>query len=114
MLANFAGVEENNKELIYQLDVRRRQAPVRVETRLAASRRHFYGILEEDGNRNTRIEGFLAFIEGHAAIALRRFMDDPHGLVDADRATLSFFFALQGSRTPHGVDQIKRLSDAGM
>lgn len=112
MLAYFAEVEDG-KELIYQLEVTRQEAPRRVETRLAASRRFFYGTLDDDGNRNTRVEGFLAFVESHAADALRRFLDHPGALGEADRATLSFFFALQSQRTPHGIEQIKQLGDAG-
>ena len=113
LLANFA-VSSNGKEWIYQLNSRERGAPRRVETHLAASRRHFYGILEEDGNRNTRVEGFLAFIEGHSAPALRQFLNDPLALEDADRPTLSFFFGLQAQRTPHGINQITQLGEAGL
>jgi len=49
----------------------------RVETKSAASRRYFYALLDEEGNRNNRIEGFLARVETYAAVALRAKLSAP-------------------------------------
>ena len=92
------------KELIYQLDIDSGSTQ-RVETKSAASRRYFYALLDEEGNRNNRIEGFLARVESHAAVALRTFLADPLALTPGDRATLSLFFALQDARTPISTER---------
>jgi len=98
LLSRFAQ-RVGDKELTFQLDIDTGENRS-VDIRQAASRRYFYAILDDEGNRNNRIEGFLAFVETHAAEALRNFLADPLKPAPGDRATLSFFFALLDARTP--------------
>lgn len=72
----------------------------------AASRRWFYTLVNESGERDNRPETYLALVDGHAAEALGRFLDEPTALAPGDRATLAYFFALLGTRTPHGVERL--------
>lgn len=89
-------------ERVHQLDVSTgANRSVRIDE--AASRRWFYAIEDEEGNRNNQIEGFLSFVESYAAEALSRLLEDPGHLSDADRGTLSFFFSLLDQRTPGAV-----------
>ncbi len=68
---------------------------------LAASKKFFYVYPDPDvvGGRVNVLEGFFAMVESHAAPVLRRFAVGEQ-LTEQDRATLSFFFALQWARTP--------------
>lgn len=112
VLAHFA-TTRHGKELLYQLDVESGEAR-EVETRSAASKRYFYASLDEEGARSNRIEGLLSIVESHAAEALQRFLADPQGLSLPDRATLSFFFALQDARTPAAAERMAAISDTTM
>src|SRR5712691_3849739 len=85
--------ERDGRDYLFQLDVRSGR-PQRIQPEQAASRCYFYAALDEEGNRNNRIEGFLALVEGHAALAFGRLLDAPERLSDSDRATIAFFFAL--------------------
>lgn len=112
LLAHFASARDG-KELLFQLDVESGETR-EVETRSAASKRYFYASLDEQGVRNNRLEGLLSIVEGHAAEALQRLLADPPGLAPPDRASLSFFFALQDARTPAAADRMAAISDTTM
>jgi len=112
LLAHFA-TDRDGKELLFQLDVESGEAR-EVETRSAASKRYFYASLDEQGVRSNRMEGLLSLVEGHAAEALQRLLADPPGLALPDRATLSFFFALQDARTPAAAERMAAISDTTM
>jgi hypothetical protein len=112
LLAHFAH-ERDGKELLFQLDIESGESR-EIETRSAASKRYFYAILDEQGARSNRIEGFLSLVESHAAEALDRLLGDPRGLSLPDRATLSFFFALQDARTPAATERMAAISDTTM
>ncbi len=88
LLGHFA-VQLGESELLYQLDVATGVA-LRVKSSEAASRRYFYALLDEEGNRNNRIEGFLSRVEAHAADALDRYADGPHRGRAHARARLAF------------------------
>lgn len=102
---------QGQKHYLFQLDVGTGK-PLRVETHGAASRHRFYKVIEDDGVESNRIEGYLALVESHAAPALRRLLDDPLRLSDADQATLAFFFSLQTQRTPAAAEQINRIANS--
>jgi hypothetical protein len=51
-------------------------------------------------------------VESHAAPALGHLMDDPASLSPAERATISFFLALQAMRTPAAAQQVTALANA--
>jgi hypothetical protein len=112
MLREFSR-EIEGKHYLSQLDVRS-GAPRRVRVEAAASRRYYYAVTKEDGTRNNSIEGFLAVVESHAAPALQSLLANPEKLSSADRATLSFFFALLDPRTPGGHEKSEAVSDASM
>ena len=112
MLKRFAR-QDGKRFVFYQLDVRT-DTPKLTTIEDAASRRYFYALTNEDGTRNNRVEGFLALVEKHAAGALDRFLADPEALDDADRATLSFFFALLDPRTPDGNERMEPLNNNSM
>lgn len=112
LLSNFAR-NDGKGDLLFQLDIRSGK-PNRVAPEQAASRRYFYAILDEEGQRTNRVEGFLALVESHAAPALARLFDDPATLTPGDRATLSFFFALLDGRTPGSTEQTAVSSNAIM
>jgi hypothetical protein len=105
--------ERDRRDYLFQLDVRSGQ-PRRIQPEQAASRRYFYAALDDEGNRNNRIEGFLALVEGHAAPAFERLLDAPEKLSDSDRATIAFFFALLDARTPGGTQRGADLADTTM
>ena len=112
LLSRFAQ-NDDSREFLFQLDVSSGR-PNRIAPAQAASRRYFYAILDEEGQRTNRVEGFLAVAESYAAPALDRLLDDPGALVPGDRATLSFFFALLDGRTPGGADRMAASSNAFM
>ena len=100
-------------ERVHQLDVTSgANRSVRIDE--AASRRWFYAMEDAEGNRSNQIEGFLAFVEGHAAEALARLLDDPGHPTDADRGTLSFFFSLLDQRTPGATRRTASIQDGLM
>ncbi|HLE99707.1 MAG TPA: DUF4238 domain-containing protein [Gaiellaceae bacterium] len=105
--------EKDGKDWIFQLDITSGQV-LRVSPQRAASRRHLYTVVEEDGSRSNQNEGYLALVESHAATALRRFLSDPLGLTDADRATLAFFVALQTQRTPAAAARINEIANSAL
>ncbi len=111
LLRGFAADDE--REFIYQLDTGS-GANRKVRLAEAASRRFFYAILDEEGNRNNQIEGFLSFVESYAAPALERFLADPDNLSNGDRGTLSFFFALLDQRTPGAASRSGQMQDTLM
>jgi hypothetical protein len=78
----------------------------------AASRRHFYAVTDDEGDRHNKVESLLAIVESHAATALARLLDNPAQLEPGDRATLSYFFGLIGFRTPTGSARLAEVSDA--
>ena len=112
LLGRFAE-KVGRKKFIYQLDTETGDAR-RVETKDAAAKRYFYALLDDEGNRNNRIEGFLSRVESHAANALREFLADPFALAPGDRATLSLFFALQDVRTPVSTERSAQASETIM
>src|SRR6185295_2241055 len=59
------------------------------------------------GKQNNWIESFLALVESYAAPALRRLEEDPLALGAGDRQTIAIFLALQGSRTPTGLEKLE-------
>ena len=108
LLARFS--DDSRPGQFFQLDTNTGQ-PRRVAIDGAASRRYFYAIVGDDGTRHSRVEGFLAIVESHAAPALDRLLRNTSSLSDADRATLSFFFALLDQRTPAGTERLTDASD---
>lgn len=105
--------ERGGRDYLFQLDVHRGR-PQRIQPEEAASRRYFYATLDEEGNRNNRIEGFLALVERHAAPAFKRLLEAPEKLSDSDRATIAFFLALLDARTPGGTERGADLADTTM
>lgn len=102
----------NGKDCIFQMKTTRRNAPLRVDIRTAASRHRLYAMPDEEGGLSNRHEGYLALVESHAAPALRSLLEDPTGLSPSDRATIAFFVALQTMRTPAAAHQITELVNA--
>jgi hypothetical protein len=94
--------ERDGKRWLYQLNTKSGKS-LRTSAEAAASRRYFYAVKNEDGSRNNRLEGWFARIESHAALALDSFLADPLALSSGDRATLSFFLAIQTQRTPSDI-----------
>jgi hypothetical protein len=105
--------ERDGRDYLFQLDVRTGR-PQRIQPEQAASRRYFYAVLDDDGVRNNRIEGFLALAERHAAPAFERLLARPGRLNDSDRATIAFFLALLDARTPGGTERGADLADTTM
>jgi hypothetical protein len=103
LLARWADPVGQRKGRLHQLDVSTGR-PQRTSPDSACFKRDFYaqGV---DGERNNVLESFFAVVEGHAAPALARLVGDPISCSPEDRQTLSFFLALQGSRTPPGMTQ---------
>jgi len=83
-----------------------------IPTRTAASRRYFYRIPEREGVPPNWMEGFFSRVEGHAAPLLKRLIAGDLQLTDPERATLSFFFAIQMQRTPVAASQIRGVANA--
>jgi Protein of unknown function (DUF4238) len=108
LLSRFTSLGRNGNERLCQLDVRTGR-PRWVGPQTAASRRHFYAIDNERGDKN-RLEAFLALVEGHAAPALARLLEAPGEFSDADRATLCFFLALMNARTPGAIHRTQSMS----
>lgn len=111
LLRGFAQ-ECGGKDRLFQMETGSRSAPRLVDLRTAASRRRLYTAIDEGGEPSNRNEGYLALVESHAAPALRQLMDDPASLSAAERATISFFVALQTMRTPAVAQQITALANA--
>lgn len=88
--------------------------PIGVLIREAASRRHLYAAVDEDGVRSNRNEGYLALVEGHAAPALRRLVADPQGVTPPERATIAWFIAFQTMRTPSAAAQVTAAANLGL
>jgi hypothetical protein len=107
LLRKFAN--EDNR--LFQLDVATGR-PQGITPSSAASRRHFYAAVDDEGVRHARVEAFLATVESHAAPALKRFLAEPLALSAGNRATLALFFALFGTRTPHAADRTAAASNA--
>jgi hypothetical protein len=103
LLARFAAPVGQRKGKLFQLDVGSGR-PARTTPNDACFRRDFY----TQGDGNNVLESFFAVVERHAAPALARLVDDPIACSDEDRQTLSFFLALQASRTPVGMTQAFR------
>src|SRR4051812_9706005 len=95
LLRGFAH-EHNGNDRLFQMETASRGAPRRVDLRTAASRRRLYTAIDGDGEPSNRNEGYLALVENHAAPALEQLIKDPASLSPAERATISFFVALQG------------------
>jgi hypothetical protein len=108
LLENFTSTRGEDRAL-FQLDVARGR-PSKVSPVSAGARRNFYTISGDEGERHNRVEGFLSIVEGHAAPAVRNLLADPPGLTAADRATLSFFFALLDVRTPGATTRLQGMS----
>jgi hypothetical protein len=111
VLARFARRTDRG-DVLFQLNVDS-GTPNRIRPEDAASRRHFYRF-DYEGRPSNRVEGFLSVVESHAAPALIRLLERPEALQAADRATLSFFFALLDARTPGATDRMAVSSNAIM
>jgi Protein of unknown function (DUF4238) len=111
LLRGFA-LKHNGKDRLFQMETASRGAPRRVDVGTAASRRRLYTAIDEDGEPSNRNEGYLALVESHAAPALRQLMDTPESLSPAERATISFFVALQTMRTPAAAQQVTAVANA--
>jgi len=110
LLRGFA-LEHNGKHRLFQMETASRGAPRRVDLGTAASRR-LYTAIDEDGEPSNRNEGYLALVESDAAPALRQLLDNPESLSPAERATISFFVALQTMRTPAAAQQVSAVANA--
>jgi hypothetical protein len=108
LLENFTSTRGEERAL-FQLDVGSGK-PSKVSPVRAGARRNFYTISGDEGERHNRLEGFLSIVEGHAAPALANLLGDPADLTAADRATLSFFFALLDVRTPGAATRMQGMS----
>src|SRR5437763_7743800 len=95
---------------LFQLDLKS-GGIIQTDVASAASRRYLYAAWE-NGQRNNRIEGFFSHVESHAGPALRRLLENPPALSDGDRATLSYFFAVQTQRTPSAAALITSAANA--
>ncbi len=69
---------------------------------------HLYSVMDDEGGRDNTLEGFFATVEGNAAPALETLLSAPETLPTSDRATLSFFLALQTHRTPAAAAQVEQ------
>jgi hypothetical protein len=103
LLAQWADPCGQRNGRLHQLDISTGR-PQRPSPASACFKRDFYaqGV---DGQRNNALESFFAVVERHAAPALARLVGDPISCSPEDRQTLSFFLALQASRTPPGMTQ---------
>ena len=99
------------RDRLHQLDVESGR-PQAIAPAGAASRRHFYSVVDDEGSRHNKIESFLSIVEGYAADALNRLLADPQALQPGDRATLAYFFRLIGVRTPHAAARAAAVSNA--
>lgn len=113
LLRGFAHAHQG-KDCLFQIETASRRAPLRVDMRTAASRHRLYTATDEDGRASNRHEGYLAFVETHAAPALRRVISDPASLSPGDRATIAFFVALQTMRTPVAAEQVTAIANAAL
>ena len=110
MLRGFAHTH-NGKDCLFQMEVKSRRAPRRVEVRTAASRHRLYSAPDEEGKSSNRNEGFLALIEDHAAPALRHLIADPMSISEGERATIAIFVAVQTMRTPAAAEQVTEIAN---
>ncbi|MFP5387775.1 MAG: DUF4238 domain-containing protein [Thermoleophilia bacterium] len=90
-------------------------APRKTTPTLAASKKFFYVYpdAEMEGGKVNVLEGFFAMVENHAAPILRRLAIGD-ALSDEQRATLSFFFALQWGRTPGALKKAQEFGSEVM
>jgi Protein of unknown function (DUF4238) len=102
----------HGKPHVFQMETGTRRAPCRVGLRSAAVREGLYTVFHEDGTPSNLNEGWLALIEDKAAPALKRLVDDPDTLTDAERMTVAFFVATQWMRTPLAAQQIMFVANA--
>jgi Protein of unknown function (DUF4238) len=100
------------KGCVFQMSTQDRKAPLRVDVKKAASRRHLYEVVDEDGISSNRNEGYLALVEHHAAPALRTLLENPESLSPGERATIAFFVAFQTMRTPAAAEQVTEAANA--
>jgi hypothetical protein len=99
-----------DRRALFQLDVSTGQ-PRKTSVRDAAFKHRLYAMVDEDGVASNVMEGYLALVESHAAPALERLRADPMGLTLADRATISFFLAIQTQRTPGSAARLGRIAN---
>jgi hypothetical protein len=90
-------------------------APRKTTPTLAASKKFFYVYpdAEMEGGKVNVLEGFFAMVENHAAPILR-LLATGDALSDTERATLSFFFALQWGRTPGALKKAQEFGSEVM
>jgi Protein of unknown function (DUF4238) len=74
----------------------------------AAFKKDFYIYPDGDGSRINVLEDFFGMAENHAATALRRLIAGEE-ISPEDRATISFFLALQWNRTPGALKRAEQL-----
>jgi hypothetical protein len=110
LLAKFADPVGDRRGWIYQLDTSTGK-PQKTTPNSACFERDLYGQTVEDG-RDNAIEAFFSIVEKHAAPAIERLIADPLKLTAEDRETLSYFLALQFSRTPVALEQKRGFAKA--
>ncbi|HEX6665889.1 MAG TPA: DUF4238 domain-containing protein [Solirubrobacterales bacterium] len=93
---------------LFQLNTKSGQ-PRKTTPTDAAFKKDFYIYKDEDGGRINVLEGFFAMVENHAADSLVRLLADGD-LSAEDRATISFFLALQWARTPGALKRAQKLA----
>jgi hypothetical protein len=106
ILSEFAVLDGRAKR-VFQLDTTS-GAAARPSIRDAAARSNFYTLEDDKGQRHTFLEGYLALIDHHAALALDRLRQSPRVLTEGDRATLSFMLAAQEHRSFGGNQRIQQ------
>jgi hypothetical protein len=93
---------------LFQLNTKTGQ-PRKTTPTDAAYKKDFYIYKNEDGGRINVLEGFFAMVENHAADSLTRLLAEGD-VSPEDRATISFFLALQWARTPGALKRVQQLA----
>ncbi len=107
-LAQFAQPAGSRTGWLSQIDVRT-GTPQRTRPQDAAFDRDLYTYEDQQGELSRSVETFFSVVEQHAALSLERLREDPAAISPQDRETISFFLALQESRTPAGLIRIEQM-----
>lgn len=70
-----------------------------------------YGVKDDDGDYDNRIEALLSVIEGYAAPALRRLLEGQSTASEDDILPISLAMGLQLTRTPGVLDRVGDLME---
>jgi hypothetical protein len=102
LLAKFAEPPAKVGGHLYQLD-RKSGANRRVAVKSAATRRRFYAVETTEAQKDNRIEAMLGLAEHHAALSLKKLLEDPASMDEYDRIDIAMFLTIQTQRTSEAV-----------